>query len=106
MQPVITYLLWYLAAVNLVTFTVYGVDKAKARRGAWRVPEKTLFLLPLLGGSVGALLGMLVFRHKTKHWYFVWGIPLILLAQIALAVWVYFKATPHEKMSHQRLNMI
>ena len=91
MQPVITYLLWYLAAVNLVTFTVYGVDKAKARRGAWRVPEKTLFLLPLLGGSVGALLGMLVFRHKTKHWYIVWGIPLILLAQIALAVWVYFK---------------
>ena len=91
MQPVITYLLWYLAAVNLVTFTVYGVDKAKARRGAWRVPEKTLFLLPLLGGSVGALLGMLVFRHKTKHWFFVWGIPLILLAQIALAVWVYFK---------------
>ena len=91
MQPVITYLLWYLAAVNLVTFTVYGVDKAKARRGAWRVPEKTLFLLPLLGGSVGALLGMLVFRHKTKHWYFVWGIPLIPLAQIALAVWVYFK---------------
>ena len=91
MQPVITYLLWYLAAVNLVTFTVYGVDKAKARRGAWRVPEKRLFLLPLLGGSVGALLGMLVFRHKTKHWYFVWGIPLILLAQIALAVWVYFK---------------
>ena len=91
MQPVITYLLWYLAAVNLVTLTVYGVDKAKARRGAWRVPEKTLFLLPLLGGSVGALLGMLVFRHKTKHWYFVWGIPLILLAQIALAVWVYFK---------------
>lgn len=91
MQPVITYLLWYLAAVNLVTFTVYGVDKAKARRSAWRVPEKTLFLLPLLGGSVGALLGMLVFRHKTKHWYFVWGIPLILLAQIALAVWVYFK---------------
>ena len=74
-----------------MTFTVYGVDKAKARRGAWRVPEKTLFLLPLLGGSVGALLGMLVFRHKTKHWYFVWGLPLILLAQIALAVWVYFK---------------
>ena len=91
MQPVITYLLWYLAAVNLVAFTVYGVDKAKARRGAWRIPEKTLFLLPLLGGSVGARLGMLVFRHKTKHWYFVWGIPLILLAQIALAVWVYFK---------------
>lgn len=85
------YLLWYLAAVNLMTFTVYGVDKAKARRGAWRVPEKTLFLLPLLGGSLGALLGMWAFHHKTKHWYFVWGIPLILLAQTALAVWVYVR---------------
>lgn len=91
MQPVITYLLWYLAAVNLVTFTVYGVDKAKARRGAWRVPEKTLFLLPLLGGSIGALLGMRTFRHKTKHWYFVWGIPAILLAQIALAAWLLYR---------------
>ena len=84
-------LLVWLAAINLVTFAVYGIDKAKAKRGAWRVPEKTLFLLPLLGGSLGALLGMRVFRHKTKHWYFVWGIPLILLAQIALAVWLYVK---------------
>ena len=58
MPPVTQYLLWYLAAVNVVTFTVYGIDKSKARRGAWRIPEKTLFLLPLLGGSVGALLGM------------------------------------------------
>lgn len=82
-------LLVWLAAVNLVTFAVYGIDKAKAKRGAWRVPEKTLFLLPLLGGSLGALLGMKVFRHKTKHWYFVWGIPLILVAQIALAIWLY-----------------
>ena len=79
---------WYLAAVNIVAFIMYGIDKEKARRGAWRVPEKTLFLLPLLGGSVGALLGMLVFRHKTKHWYFVWGVPAILLAQLALAVWL------------------
>lgn len=91
MPPVTEYLLWYLAAVNLVTFTVYGADKARAKRGAWRVPEKTLFLLPLLGGSIGALLGMWVFRHKTRHWYFVWGVPLILLAQIALAAWAYFK---------------
>ena len=88
-MPAVTQcLLWYLAAVNVVTFTVYGIDKRKARRGAWRVPEKTLFLLPLLGGSVGALLGMKVFRHKTKHWYFVWGIPAILLAQLALTVWL------------------
>ena len=86
-----TVLLVWLAAVNVVTFAVYGIDKAKAKRGAWRVPERTLFLLPLLGGSLGALLGMKVFRHKTKHWYFVWGIPLILLAQIALAVWLYLR---------------
>ncbi len=86
-----TVLLVWLAVINLVTFAVYGIDKAKAKRGAWRVPEKTLFLLPLLGGSLGALLGMRVFHHKTKHWYFVWGIPLILLAQIALAVWLYVK---------------
>ena len=91
MPAVTQYLLWYLAAVNVVTFTVYGIDKSKARRGAWRIPEKTLFLLPLLGGSVGALLGMKVFRHKTKHWYFVWGIPITLLAQTALAVWLWLR---------------
>ena len=88
MQPVITYLLWYLAAVNLVTFTVYGVDKAKARRGAWRVPEKTLFLLPLLGGSVGGILGMAAFHHKTRHWYFRIGLPVMFLLQAALAVYL------------------
>ena len=81
----------YLAAINLATFAVYGADKRHARRGKWRVPEKTLFLLPLLGGSVGALLGMRMFHHKTKHWYFVWGIPAILLAQLALAVWLLTK---------------
>jgi len=81
----------WLIAINLVTLAVYGADKRRARRGAWRVPEKTLFLLPLLGGSVGALLGMRVFRHKTKHWYFVWGVPAILLAQMALAVWLLYR---------------
>ena len=86
-----TVLLVWLAVINLLTFIVYGADKHRARKGKWRVPEKTLFLLPLLGGSIGALLGMRVFHHKTKHWYFVWGIPAILLAQIALAVWIYTK---------------
>ncbi len=91
-MPAVTQcLLWYLAAVNVVTFMVYGIDKRKARRGTWRIPEKTLFLLPLLGGSVGALLGMKVFRHKTKHWYFVWGIPAILLTQLALTVWLWLR---------------
>jgi len=82
-----TVLLAYLAGINLLTFIVYGADKHRAKKGKWRVPEKTLFLLPLLGGSLGALLGMRVFRHKTKHWYFVWGIPAILLVQAALAAW-------------------
>lgn len=86
-----TVLLVWLAVINLLTFIVYGADKRRARKGKWRVSEKTLFLLPLLGGSIGALLGMRVFHHKTKHWYFVWGIPAILLAQIALAVWIYTK---------------
>ena len=86
-----TVLLVWLAVINLLTFIVYGADKRRARKGKWRVPEKTLFLMPLLGGSIGALLGMRVFHHKTKHWYFVWGIPAILLAQIALAVWIYTK---------------
>lgn len=86
-----TVLLVWLTVINLLTFIVYGADKRRAKKGKWRVPEKTLFLLPLLGGSIGALLGMRVFHHKTKHWYFVWGIPAILLAQIALAVWIYTK---------------
>ena len=86
-----TVLLVWLAVINLLTFIVYGADKRRARKGKWRGPEKPLFLLPLLGGSIGALLGMRVFHHKTKHWYFVWGIPAILLAQIALAVWIYTK---------------
>lgn len=81
----------WLVGINLATFCVYGADKRRAKRGAWRVKEKTLFLLPLLGGSVGALAGMKVFHHKTKHWYFAWGIPAILAAQIALAVWLLTK---------------
>ena len=75
----------YLTAVNAATFLVYGADKRRARKGQWRVPEKTLFLLPLLGGSVGGILGMRVFHHKTRHWYFQVGLPLILAAQLVVA---------------------
>ena len=68
-----------------------GFDKHRARRkGARRVRERTLFLSALLGGSLGACLGMWCFRHKTKHWYFVLGMPLILAAQTALGLWLYF----------------
>ncbi len=79
----------YLAAINVLTFCVYGADKRRAKiPGARRVPEKTLLGLAAIGGSLGALLGMRVFRHKTRHWYFRYGIPAILLAQAAAAVFL------------------
>ena len=79
-----TALLVYLVLINLVTFFVYGADKRRARQGKWRVPEKTLFLLPLLGGSVGALLGMRVFHHKTRKAKFRLGVPAALLLWVLL----------------------
>ena len=74
----------YLLIVNLAAFLHMGVDKARAKKDRWRVPEKTLFLPVVLGGSIGGILGMRVFRHKTQHWYFRIGFPLILVLQIAL----------------------
>lgn len=76
----------YIILINLIAFVVFGIDKRKARKEQWRVPESTLFILAIIGGSIGALLGMLVFRHKTKHRKFTIGIPLILALQIALLV--------------------
>ena len=86
------YFALYLAAINFITFFVYGADKRRAKiPGARRVPEKTLFALALLLGSAGALLGMRVFHHKTRHWYFRFGIPAILFCQIAAGVFVYVR---------------
>ena len=80
------YMLYYLAAINLAAFFLMWLDKRRARRkGARRVRERTLFLSALLGGSVGAIAGMRLFRQKTKHWYFVWGMPAILILQLVLA---------------------
>ena len=76
-------LLW-----SIVAFIAMGADKRKARKGKWRVQEATLFLFALLGGGLGATLGMHVFHHKTKHWYFRWGLPLILLVQLVLVIWL------------------
>ncbi len=81
-------LLVYLAVLNLVTFALYGADKRRAKKGQWRIPEKTLLILPLLGGSVGGILGMAVFHHKTRHWYFRFGLPAMLLLQAAGAVYL------------------
>ena len=77
-------LLYYLIVINILTFAVYGIDKWKARQGSWRISEATLLMLAVIGGTIGALLGMQVWRHKTMHKKFKYGLPLILLAQIAL----------------------
>ena len=77
-------LLYYLIAINIVTLIVYGIDKVKAMKGKWRISEATLLLLAIIGGSVGAWLGMKTWQHKTMHKKFKYGLPLILLAQIAL----------------------
>ena len=81
-------LLIYLIVMNLIGLAVMAMDKSKARHHAWRIPEKTLFLVSILGGSAGTWAGMYLFHHKTKHWYFVVGMPLILAAQLAAGVWL------------------
>lgn len=81
-------LLIYLVCINLVSFGLMAADKRRARARRWRIPERTLFAAALLGGSLGALVGMYLFRHKTKHWYFVMGMPLILAAEILIGVWL------------------
>ena len=83
--------LYYILAVNLMTFITYGIDKYKARHNRWRVREASLLLLAALGGSIGALLAMKVFRHKTQHKKFRFGVPAILLVQMAITgVCCYF----------------
>ena len=77
-------IVYTLICINVVTFVVYGIDKWKAKQGSWRISEATLLLLAVIGGSIGALLGMQVWHHKTMHKKFKYGLPLILLAQIAL----------------------
>ena len=77
-------LLYYLIVINVVTFLVYGIDKWKAKQGSWRISEATLLILAVIGGSIGALLGMNVWRHKTMHKKFKYGLPLILIIQIIL----------------------
>ena len=69
-------------------FALMGIDKSKAKRHLWRIPEKTLFLSALLGGGAGAIIGMYFFHHKTRHWYFVIGMPMILIAEVA--IYLYF----------------
>ena len=81
----------YMAVMSIIAFAVFGLDKYKARHNRWRIRERTLFLLALLGGAPGAYLGMKVFHHKTLHKNFKIGIPLIMLAQFALIGWYLWK---------------
>ena len=80
-------LCYIILFINVVNFLVYGIDKWKAKQGSWSISEATLLILAVFGGSIGALLGMKVWHHKTMHKKFKYGLPLILLAQIAL---IYF----------------
>lgn len=83
-----TLILLYLLIINAIGFLLMLVDKLKARKNLWRIPESTLLTAAALGGSIGALVGMYTQRHKTKHLKFTLGIPAILIAQIALAIWI------------------
>ncbi|MBP5494877.1 MAG: DUF1294 domain-containing protein [Lachnospiraceae bacterium] len=90
MEDIWLIILIYLAAVNLFGLIIMGVDKSRAKRRKWRIPEATLFLVAVIGGSIGSIAGMYLFRHKTKHWYFVVGMPVILVLQlIAVAIIVF-----------------
>ena len=86
-------LLIIITVMSLAAFAAFGLDKFKAKAGKWRIPERTLFLLALLGGGIGAFLGMKVFHHKTMHKQFVIGIPVIMVIQAVLLGWYLWKTT-------------
>lgn len=81
----------YLTSINLATFITYGIDKLKAKRSKWRIREASLLLLAVLGGSIGALLGMKVWHHKTMHKKFKYGVPAILIVQMAIIGYLLMK---------------
>ena len=89
MNTLHSYLTYYLLAINAVAFIMYGIDKDTAKKAKWRISEATLLLLAVLGGSIGAWMGMKVWHHKTMHKKFKYGIPAILLMQIALMAYLH-----------------
>lgn len=76
----------YIACINLIGFASMGIDKSRARKKLWRISETTLFLIAIIGGSIGSIIGMHLFKHKTRHWYFLFGMPAILVIQILIVV--------------------
>ena len=81
----------YLISINILTFIVFGIDKWKAAHSKWRIPEATLLMLAVIGGSIGALLGMKTWHHKTKHLKFIYGVPAILIIQLIITGYILFK---------------
>ena len=84
-------LVWYLAAINFTTWVVYGLDKGRAKSGKWRIPERTLLLLALAGGSLGALAGMIMFRHKTRKPKFYISVPVMFVAHCIIVTMLALK---------------
>ena len=80
----------YLLIINLIGFAIMFIDKEKAKRGSWRIPEKTIFMVTAIGGGIGTIAGMYKFRHKTKKAMFTYGLPFLLILDVALIICVYF----------------
>lgn len=91
MNQFIFFLILYFCLINIVGLSFMGIDKQKARKHQWRISEKTLFMIAIVGGSLGSLCGMHLFRHKTKHKAFVLGIPFILVLQIVILFFILYK---------------
>ncbi len=87
-MTIVKALIIYIFAINVITFFVYGIDKYKAKHAKWRISEATLLLFAAIGGSIGAWCGMKVWHHKTMHKKFKYGVPVIFILQLALAVWI------------------
>ena len=81
--------MYYLLAINIVSFFLYGIDKYKAKKGRWRISEATLLMMAVIGGSIGAWVGMRLWHHKTMHKKFKYGIPLIIIMQISLVAYLH-----------------
>lgn len=88
-MSVVVLLISYYAGINLIGFFIMGIDKRRAIKHAFRIPEATLFTIALIGGSLGTTVGMYFFHHKTRHWYFAYGMPFILILQILFMIFLY-----------------
>lgn len=87
----VTNIMLYIIIINVIGFCAMWIDKRKAQHGSWRIPEKTLFIITLLGGGIGTILGMYAFRHKTKKLRFTIGFPVILISEIVLIIYLFIE---------------